>query len=288
MPLGDSKEAEMKPTPRSGGVGFIADSLMAARDWADKAQVPESVPLLGGQGLGSLVLGKAPEELNEMSYGNMPMRINPLAGRTASFIPEIKQERKEQVADLALLSSGVPSATKAAVKGATEGAKFIAPKANEMLSSYMKRSGMMPELTAYHGTPYKFAAEENAPLGKFRSEKIGTGEGAQAYGFGLYLAESPNVAKKYAVDLSTKGEGYVYTVDIPDKMIGKMLDWDKPLSKQPEAAKTFKKLGIDVKDKTGGEAYKELSDKLLPPLPPDPPGIPRGWGISKEVMRDKA
>lgn len=112
MPLGQRKQAEMKPTPRSPRVGAIADALMAARDWADKAKVPEAVPLVGGQGLGSLVLGKAPEELTEMSYGNMPVRINPLAGRTASYVPEIKPGRKEQVADLALLA-GTPKVGKA-------------------------------------------------------------------------------------------------------------------------------------------------------------------------------
>ena len=42
----------------------------------------------------------------------------------------------------------------------------------------------------YHGSPHKFD--------KFDSSKIGTGEGAQAYGHGLYFAESPDVAKQYA------------------------------------------------------------------------------------------
>lgn len=41
----------------------------------------------------------------------------------------------------------------------------------------------------YHGSPHKFD--------KFDLSKIGTGEGAQAYGHGLYLAESPDVAKSY-------------------------------------------------------------------------------------------
>ena len=36
------------------------------------------------------------------------------------------------------------------------------------------------------------------PILQFDSSKIGTGEGAQAYGHGLYLAESPDVAKMYA------------------------------------------------------------------------------------------
>ena len=48
--------------------------------------------------------------------------------------------------------------------------------------------------TVYHGSPHKFD--------RFDSSKIGTGEGAQAYGHGLYLAESPSVAKSYADTLS--------------------------------------------------------------------------------------
>ena len=38
----------------------------------------------------------------------------------------------------------------------------------------------------WHGSPHKFD--------KFDSSKIGTGEGAQAYGHGVYFAESPDVA----------------------------------------------------------------------------------------------
>jgi hypothetical protein len=44
-------------------------------------------------------------------------------------------------------------------------------------------------LTVYHGSPYNF--------NKFDASKIGTGEGAQAYGHGLYVAENPSVAKDY-------------------------------------------------------------------------------------------
>jgi hypothetical protein len=61
----------------------------------------------------------------------------------------------------------------------------------------MRRSGGLAELTAYHGTPHKFAATERNPLGEFKSSQIGTGEGAQAYGHGLYVAENPKVAKEY-------------------------------------------------------------------------------------------
>lgn len=80
-------------------------------------------------------------------------------------------------------------------------------------------------MTAWHGTPHKFD--------KFDSSKIGTGEGAQVYGHGLYLAENPEVAKFYQREVGG-ANGSLYKVDLPDKAVEKMLDWDKPLSKQPQ------------------------------------------------------
>lgn len=49
-------------------------------------------------------------------------------------------------------------------------------------------------IRAYHGSPHDFDA--------FDLSKIGTGEGAQAYGHGLYFAENENVAKGYRDNLS--------------------------------------------------------------------------------------
>ncbi len=52
-------------------------------------------------------------------------------------------------------------------------------------------------IEAYHGTPHK--------VDKFSSERIGTGEGAQAYGHGLYFADRKGTAKSYRDALSTTG-----------------------------------------------------------------------------------
>jgi hypothetical protein len=49
-------------------------------------------------------------------------------------------------------------------------------------------------ITAYHGSPHDFD--------EFDTSKIGTGEGAQAYGHGLYFAESEPIAKGYRDALS--------------------------------------------------------------------------------------
>jgi hypothetical protein len=54
-------------------------------------------------------------------------------------------------------------------------------------------------IRAYHGTPHDFD--------RFDMSKIGTGEGAQAYGHGLYFAENENVAKWYRDTLSQHNRG---------------------------------------------------------------------------------
>jgi hypothetical protein len=56
--------------------------------------------------------------------------------------------------------------------------------------------------TVFHGSPHKFT--------KFDPKKIGTGEGAQAYGHGMYVAESPEVAGQYRKQLAP---GFTRTVD---------------------------------------------------------------------------
>ena len=50
-------------------------------------------------------------------------------------------------------------------------------------------------IRAYHGSPHSFD--------KFSMDAIGTGEGAQAYGHGLYFAEAEDVAKAYRDNIGT-------------------------------------------------------------------------------------
>jgi hypothetical protein len=63
--------------------------------------------------------------------------------------------------------------------------------------SQLSKQEQQPGITAYHGSPYRFD--------EFKSEAIGTGEGAQAYGHGLYFAEAEDVAKGYR-DALSKGD----------------------------------------------------------------------------------
>ena len=86
----------------------------------------------------------------------------------------------------------LPFAAPAAVKAS----KALAPKAGQAIEGYMVNQGLLQPLTAYHGTPHTIQ-------GKFDINKVGTGEGNQTYGYGMYFAENPDVATQYRKALST-------------------------------------------------------------------------------------
>lgn len=71
-------------------------------------------------------------------------------------------------------------------------------------------------IRAFHGSPYDFD--------KFDLSKIGTGEGAQAYGHGLYFAENPAVAKEYKENLArAEVNGRPYNVNDPTHVAAALL-----------------------------------------------------------------
>jgi hypothetical protein len=71
------------------------------------------------------------------------------------------------------------------------------------------RAGLIRPIRAYHGSPHLFPPTERNPLGEFDLSKIGTGEGAQAFGHGAYLAELENIAKSYRDALNVKDDSYI-------------------------------------------------------------------------------
>jgi hypothetical protein len=65
---------------------------------------------------------------------------------------------------------------------------------------------------AYHGTPYR-------GIDRFSTEKIGTGEGAQAYGWGLYFAGHKSIAEFYRKQLQGGPLG-VHITDAMNRALG--------------------------------------------------------------------
>lgn len=140
----------------------------------------------------------------------------------------------EEAQNFALTSAAglipLPGAAEAAAP-LTRLAEKMAPEAAEAAIPLASKA-----IRAYHGSPYDFD--------RFDLSKIGTGEGAQAYGHGLYMAENPEVAQSYKKAGQMFGNykpdenyaGHLYEVNInadPEHF----LDWDKPLSEQSEHVK---------------------------------------------------
>lgn len=253
---------EIRATQRNRLMGLIADALQSANDYASRpdATMPGGVanpPLnMLSQLIGVPALATT---ANRLSYGE------PLTNAGMANVPFLKPETADAAMALAAaapaVARGALRASDAAVRGITGNPQATAQGVIDYAQS------MAPALnpaTVWHGSPHKFDA--------FDASKIGTGEGAQAYGHGLYLADIPAVANEYArMNLTGPGQvahvagkggadsamqalktvypgmpqawyesalakasdaGNLYKVDLPDEMIARMLDWDKPLSQQ--------------------------------------------------------
>jgi len=104
--------------------------------------------------------------------------------------------------------------------------KGYGPK-NQELARQLAEAYSPAGMTVWHGSPFKFKA--------FDPIKIGTGEGAQAFGHGLYVAENPKVAKQYAKNVKDMDSIQSYNLRL--KQLSKKMDED---SVYPGAYRQFK------------------------------------------------
>ena len=112
---------------------------------------------------------------------NMPLQVNPMAPMSPADVYNFN-------------AANLGDAWKAAQNPDTW------RDAAQAYSQAMLAGSIGPEgkgFTAYHGSPHMFD--------QFDLSKIGTGEGAQAYGHGMYLADSEGVARSYRDQLSADG-----------------------------------------------------------------------------------
>lgn len=84
----------------------------------------------------------------------------------------------------------------AAGRSASKGIGALVERSASLPSPVMgSPASQIGAIRAYHGSPHDFD--------RFSMDHIGTGEGAQAYGHGLYFAGKPEVAEGYRDSLST-------------------------------------------------------------------------------------
>lgn len=130
--------------------------------------------------LGDLLLGRQSGGLLDLmkQYGaGVKQRVGLLADDPAEFtrqaLLDVVPNRAEAQAAQARLMGG-----------------SLDPQAySGYLGKMQDLGGLLGSIRVYHGSPHKFD--------KFDLSKIGTGEGAQMYGHGGYVAEAPDVAQNY-------------------------------------------------------------------------------------------
>ena len=187
---------------------------------------------------------------------------------------ETKLPTTEEIEPRIPFGSDTPVSRAAAEAGGLAGSFYTGPlsayRAAKAIPQAVKRAGKdfvqaagqtVSPLTVYHGSPHKFE--------KFDPSKIGTGEGAQAYGHGLYFAESPGVAQSYKANLGTrKAEWDELTKQRQDVQteLDKYWQRDKNFNSK-EASKLLRqqdKLNAQIKELEAGSLYTvDLPDEKI-------------------------
>jgi hypothetical protein len=137
----------------------------------------------------------------QAALADIPSDMAPTLGqRVRSVLDEIFRVLAELVTSKAVPPGSVLEASMAATLRLMEDGK---PSLQSRLGNAVMTQGPGPitirppgmrAVKAYHGTPHT--------VDKFTTAKIGTGEGAQAYGWGLYFAQGKAVAEQYRDKLS--------------------------------------------------------------------------------------
>jgi|10_taG_2_1085330.scaffolds.fasta_scaffold01842_4 hypothetical protein len=115
------------------------------------------------------LLYNAAQSIKDNFLGNI------IGGGVASYADKLARGQKQGYTDFLMASLDTPGPG-TILKGGKLGLEPLL--------------GLGAMVKGFHGSPHKFD--------KFSMDKIGTGEGAQAYGHGLYFAESEDVAKAYS------------------------------------------------------------------------------------------
>ncbi len=294
-------------------MGLLAERLKKAQEFAAKPFGYSNPP---AEMLMNLLGVPAVQQTAErLAYGE-PLTTG--RGMTTQIRPEAVEAALTVAPTVGLLG-------KTAERGAMAAGRAGERYAEKVVPQIMERGGLPAQLLGdlsqgsirpmdvWHGTPHKFDA--------FDASKIGTGEGAQAFGHGLYLGEARGTGEGYREALSGSGAklvkaafnddpelwvagqlysnvkpkdikeglsildyqgnaddliksaksrlnqekaaGYLYKVDLPDEAIANMLDWDKPVSKQPTVMNALRSEAEQrVRDRKLGEIENEIRESL--------------------------
>ena len=232
---------EIKPTPRNKLLGLIADNLREGLDFATYNGQNKPMSMLAEL----LALPAIQKTADRLSYGE-PLTTG--KGFTTRLQPETFDAAMGVLPFAGSMGRGANYAAEGLNKGAAMIGKAAAPSTERLVNAVMAKGGLPAQLMqdmaqgtkspaiVWHGSPHKFAPTPNNPLGEFDFSKIGTGEGAQAYGHGGYMGGAKQTGQTYM-----GADGYLYKVDLPDEHIAKMLSMESPIEQVPQAVQDYYK-----------------------------------------------
>lgn len=238
-------EQVMHPVPQGASDGDIRGLFaaeMAQRGINSQDQAVQRPGMFAGQsneqywldalkGQGAL---QAPEptltgKMHDMiaALGGNTRYSNHFAGKATSFLNDLTPVGDAVSADNARQAWGRGDYLSAA-GNAGLAALGSAPGVGDALAGTAK--AIIAPL--FHGSPHKFD--------KFSLDKVGTGEGSQSFGHGVYLSSDRDAANFYRPapvwnrerdDWDRRGSLYEVSVDV---MPEDLLDWNAPLDQQPQ------------------------------------------------------
>lgn len=129
---------------------------------------------------------------------------NPVGTETARAVPSVGAPAPGGFDPLVALTPGGQATTAGDVAGVRS---QLQAGSDVALGTVLGMTGDAPggnALRVYHGSPHAFEPVPDNPLGAFSLDKLGTGEGAQAYGHGVYQAGAEGVARTYRDALSSQ------------------------------------------------------------------------------------
>jgi len=193
----------MQATPRGFISGLFSDVLGGTLNMPSmpRTGVPSLDLLYANRNslFNAVGVGDVQKTAERISYGQ------PLTTGSGMTLRPREEAINAAMTVIPLAGQGGRVANQAAMNVGRAGARY----AERVVPQVMERGGLPAQLLGdisrgsvspldvYHGTPHTLPPTERNPLGEFDASKIGTGEGAQSYGYGIYVAENPAVAKEY-------------------------------------------------------------------------------------------
>lgn len=274
----------LTPTPYANPLtGLSNDAIQGLLGYMKDKQRTQQMQMLAGLLEGTGI----PQTVERAAYADSPKALlDALTNVNRANVPLLKAETADAIMNVApFVGPAAKGAERAAMAAGRAGERY----AEKVVPQIMERGGLPAQLLGdlsqgsirpmdvWHGSPYIFE--------KFDPTKIGTGEGAQMYGKGTYLAQQQEVAKRFTprdtkfedalmskYNQAEKSGDYasmqVYedflTQKTPEEVSSGLLDMgysDKELASANKALETAKKL---YQEQTQGALYKvDLPDTQI-------------------------